>query len=675
MAKKRANVFEQYVDKLVLGLAGVVSVGLLWMFIVAGPYRVEYAGQKLGPGRLDSTIQTKAQRLQARLDEPPVPAPPYEPQLPRVLAKIQDPLGPVVADLIIPLPGIGEKAVIEQRQYRLPEMPALAAVDVQAIRTVAYVPIEPLDQSTPYDKAPVDLGDVDYVTVQASLDVASLYRGFRQSFNSPMLRHPDPELAQPVFATVDLERRRLQDDGSWGAWTLVPPPRNNHLARFLTVPTDPENPLEIELKMRQFRQFESTRQILQPTPYDFASPHEAWLVPTLYEKYTTLLRREREMKLREERERELDQLRRDRDTRTSTRPTTTRPTGRTTRGVDDRQAMRDTARGRTGPGGLTGRREDLAMREQYGYEGPGGVGRPGVPGARQEEKPDDVLADMAKLMLQPNENLAERKDPLVIWAHDDSIDEPGTYQYRMRLGVFNPIVGKNWVAPSQSELDKQVVLYTPYTDPTEPIGISARTYFFPTNVVADAMDAVQVDVARYHLGRWRTNEFTVHCGEPIGREVEVQPERPTAAGGFDGRERLMTPEYPGLDRYGGTGGAPTGPQKIDFSTDAVLVDVVTSTTWLTAGTALSRRDLREILYARNEGDMDRFPVTNRNWPAPVRSLYEEIKQSEQQGPIQYVARTHYRNKLDSALRQQRMPLEMDPRGREMIRGGGFPGQF
>jgi len=675
MTKKRTNLFEQYVDKFVLALAAIVSLGLLWLFVISNPYGVEYGARKLGPASLDAAIEQKAQRLQAKLQEPPTPAPPYKPKLPQIMAKIQDPLGPVVADLIIPVPGISEKAVVEDRKYRLPTLPALADVDIEAIRTVAYVPIDPLDPALPYDKAPVQFGDIDYVTVQASLDVAAIYRDFQRSFNSPMLRYPDPELAQPVFATVELQRRKRNEDGSWGPWTRVPPTRNNHLAEALVLPQDPENRIAVELKMRQFREFEVMRQILQPAPYDIASPTEAWLVPTLHEKYATLVQRERDAKLREERQQQMERLQQDRQMRSGTlnRRTPTRLTGR--RPAEDRRNLRNP---RTGlqQRGMRGGRQDPMMMEEYGY-GRETLGVRTGPATRQEEKSEDVLADMAELMLQPDEDLSQRTEPLVIWAHDDSIDQPGFYQYRMRLGVFNPIVGKQWVAPDQAELDKQIVLYTPYTEPTEPVEIRARTYFFPTNLVAGTTEAVEVAVARYHLGRWRTNDFTVYPGQPIGHEVELQPERPTADNPLTGRGRgavdpMMGREMLDMEGYGPGGTAPLGPEKVDFSTGAVLVDILPSVSWLTAGSALSRREIYEILYAKNPDNMERFPVSSRAWPASVRGLFDEIKRSEQQGPIQYVSRTHYRSKLQNALRERQTPRPGDMMYREGMMMEGRP---
>ncbi|MBN1817796.1 MAG: hypothetical protein JW828_10575 [Sedimentisphaerales bacterium] len=651
MAKKRGNLFEQYIDKLVLGLSVFVSLGLLWVFLLSQPYTVEYGAEKVGPGDLDRAITTNAQRLKSRLEEPPEPVPPYVP--PNVTERFENPIQYAqVPSWELTQPGIREQALEEKRLYRLPDMPMLSNLEAVRIRTVAYVPTQPLDQNLPYDKAPVELGDVDLVTVQTSLDISTLYRSFEQSFDSPVVRPQwrDSDLARPVFGAVDLERRTMQDDGSWGSWERVRPPRTDYLAGLLDVPRDPSKMLDIELKKNQLKRFEYMRHVLQPDPYDFASPHEVWLTPSLHEEYVRLAQREQEQKLREQREQERERLEREREARSRTTTTTRTQPGRVDPGMRDATARggRDRLRPGTDP-----RRGDSMMEDSYYYqEGMGGIRRPGQP-PKKEETSQDILAKLADVMLKDNENLRNRQEPLLIWAHDDSITQAGVYQYRLRVGVFNPILGKEWVANNQADLNDRVFLFTQYTEPTEPITVEDREYFFPMQVVADARDTVEIKVARYHLGRWRTNDFTVRSGEPIGRELEVEPTLPLADAGRGMDPRAMA-YYEGM----GTG-MPTGPEKIDFRTGAVLVDVQASATWETPGARLSRQEIQEILYAETGGDIERFAVSSRNWPGEVRSLHERIKQSEDRGPVKYVQRSHYRTQRQTAA-QSRLQNQMDP---------------
>ncbi|MBN1125317.1 MAG: hypothetical protein JXA82_09940 [Sedimentisphaerales bacterium] len=644
MAKKRGNLFEQYVDKLVLGLSVLVSLGLLWIFVLSQPYNVEYGSDNYGPGELDNVIFTSAQRLKTKLEESPAPVPPYTP--PNITNRFENPIqyaGTPTWELT--QPGIREQMMEEKRLYRLPDMPMLADLDVVKIRTVAYVPSQSLDASMPYDKAPVQLGDVDLVTVQASLDVSTLYRGFEQSFDSPVVRPQwrDSDLARPVFGAVDLERRKLQKDGSWSDWQRVRPARIDYLAEFLDVPRDPSKILDIELKKNQLKRFEYMRHLLQPEPYDFASPHEVWLTPSLHEEYIRLAEREEEQKLREQREQERERLQRERDARSRTTTNTRTQPGR----VDP--AMRDAgarSRDRTRPGSDP-RRGDPRM-EGY-YDEFGGIRRPGLP-VKKEETSEDILAKLADVMLKEDGNLRDRQEPLFVWAYDDSMAQPGVYQYRMRVGVFNPILGKGWVVNNQADLNDQVFLFTEYTDPTEPITVEDREYFFPMQLVADARDTVEIKVARYHLGRWRTNDFTVHSGEPIGQELEIEPENPLRTTGRGTDPRAMG--------YYDEGMTSTGPEKIDFRTGSVLVDVQASTTWETPGARLSRQEIQEILYTESSGDIEHFAVNSRNWPNEVRSLHDKIKQSEDRGPIKYVQRNHYRNQRQSAA-QSRLRSPMD----------------
>ena len=97
----------------------------------------------------------------------------------------------------------------------------------------------------------------------------------------------------------------------------------------------------------------------------------------------------------------------------------------------------------------------------------------------------------------------DKLEKLTFWAYDDTVEPRKTYRYRVRLGVFNPIAGTDKV--SQKSLDKRndVILWSSYSDVTEPIEIMGRLYFF-ANSVRDADKAVTVQISRLALGRWHS---------------------------------------------------------------------------------------------------------------------------------------------------------------------------
>lgn len=52
------------------------------------------------------------------------------------------------------------------------------------------------------------------------------------------------------------------------------------------------------------------------------------------------------------------------------------------------------------------------------------------------------------------------KDEIKLWAHDDGLEPGGIYRYRIRIGFFNPIAGKDWFETDNEELKKQIVLWS-----------------------------------------------------------------------------------------------------------------------------------------------------------------------------------------------------------------------
>ena len=46
MSKKKSNLFEEHVDKAVLAIVSILSLVFLWVFVLSGPYAVEYDGKK-----------------------------------------------------------------------------------------------------------------------------------------------------------------------------------------------------------------------------------------------------------------------------------------------------------------------------------------------------------------------------------------------------------------------------------------------------------------------------------------------------------------------------------------------------------------------------------------------------------------------------------------------------
>ena len=144
-------------------------------------------------------------------------------------------------------------------------------------------------------------------------------------------------------------------------------------------------------------------------------------------------------------------------------------------------------------------------------------------GGKASKSTDDIYKKFDKIAITEKTNFSEMLDPLVLWAHDDTVEEDKTYRYRMRLGVFNPIVGTNQLNGQNKQTKNNVVLWSDFSEVTKPVEIPLTLYFFPRDL-QETTKSLTVTVSRYVLGYWYSKDFTVKTGEMIGRVVEYEPD-------------------------------------------------------------------------------------------------------------------------------------------------------
>ncbi len=630
MKRKKGNSFEQHIDKIVIGLSAVIGLWLIWVFLLSNPFSQTIGGEKVGPGRIDEKIEQRARLLQQKLDEPPVPMRYSGTEGARYREVFANSIQKVPL-FQVPLPGFGSQLAEAKRMYRLPEIPDISDIAIEAIRTVVYLPEEEVDREVPYAQVPTKLGDMDLVSIQGTFDIPKLVFAFRESFAHPRMKPEwiDEKLAMPVFAAIHLERRQENPEGGWSEWTRVRPTQINSYKKMFTLP-EKVSDLDISLpvKIDLFRQFEVQREILQPTPYDIAAPKEIWLAPTFHAEYRKMIEKEESDARKAEQESKRLKAEQEREARNRANNPNT---GRTRPGVNQPgQADRDrqvSDRNRR----QTDTRRGMPPEEMGypGYPDPSGRILPGGRVKPAERVAADVVNDFEKKRFQVNTDWNKLKEPAVFWAHDDSISEPGVYQYRLRLGVFNPVAGKDWLAEGQKELTDQVILWSSYSPETEPIQIEPMHYFFPQKYMAE-QGSLEVKVSKFHLGQWRSEVFQIQPGEMIGGKVEPKTVNP-----------LLETTFPGLSREemayrdgGMMNPLQNLPREIDFSTGMVFVDLIASTQWI----GNSSQNLQEVLYSSDGLSLRQIPLESRNWPSELQTKLTQIKMVETDKPMQYVAR-------------------------------------
>ncbi len=164
-----------------------------------------------------------------------------------------------------------------------------------------------------------------------------------------------------------------------------------------------------------------------------------------------------------------------------------------------------------------------------------------------------------------------------------------------------------------------MVLFSNFSEPTETIEIPNKLHFFATDIketekggIADK--TVDVKVARYTLGNWVSETFSVKPGEQIG----------TVSNNEKVKDRLKQ------------AGIEAGP--IDLATGNIMVDARRTTEW--AGTALLKsKDFYELLYCRPGQTIQTMPVKERYWPEEVLKKYKEIKDAEAAEPVVLLSRS------------------------------------
>jgi len=649
--------FEEHVEKIILVIVGLVCAFLLITRVILSPNMVSYDDENFSPSTIDNYVYGQAQRLKQRLNDPPDQLEPYKPRAGEFLALLDSSVNNVDTTLwpVVPYElGTDARAA---GIYNLPRIGEVNDVAVEHIRTVAYVPIDPITEENPYDKAGNEPNDIDLVTVEAKIDMSELYDKFNESFIEDVEDEwADPCLAMPIFAAVQLQRQELNSDGIWSDWQIVPRQKIDQYRKLfaITENIDELPPGGLKVQMLQFDNKYIQIDLLQPQAYQIASAKEEWFPPVLHRKYMDLLRKEtleekREAKEaeREKREQELGEKRSRRaDSRTGTSGRTSRTGsgssssggigdiygggggGTNTRSRDRGRDRQSTTTGRLTEGG--GRSNDRRRSSRnrtgttdsmmdtpslYGNEGLGD----GRGTLRRGPSTNDIYYEYDDVALTSFTDFSKLREPMLFWAHDDTIEPKKTYKYRIRLGVFNPIAGTNQLSEQSISQKNKVILWSYFSDVTEPVEIPGRSYFFARDI-QEAAKTITVTVCQYVLGHWYSEDFKVRRGEVIGDVIEVEPEK----------EKFQRNRSRSQDVLGGRFTSlampkekTNVPEKIDYGTGAVMVDAMAMNDWW-GEKVLRTRHYYDMLYSFDGINIEHMPVGTAYWSKDMQSTFSYI---------------------------------------------------
>ena len=601
MSKKDSNFFEEHIEKIVLA---VVGLGCLWLFITRvlfSPTYIEYDNDKFDSGAIDNYISKQAAVLENKLNRKPEPKQPYQPRVDDFIARFDSAISDINIGIGLPQPIISSKEITDNRVYRIPLIGEVNEVLAEHIRTVAYVPNGKVGEENVYGPDNSEPNDIDFVTVEAKFDVSGLYKRFNTSFAGEDIQQDwrDPCLAKPVFASVQLQRQKLLSDGSWSDWQTVPRSKIDPRKRMFEVIED-INDLPaggIKVRLLQFDDAKVRIDLLQSKAYQIASAKEEWFPPSLHGKYVeyqkeidVIKRREAAVGKKEEREGERSD-RRSKQAAAKTRPTTEGTGGPSGEGMEGYVPSTPATVRKTPPTrGSQPERKSEKERPQKSKE--------------VSKTIDDVYKEFDEISITGSTDIARMDKPLLFWAYDDTVEPGENYRYRIRLGVFNPVAGTNQFSEQDKSWKNKVILWSKFSDATEAVDIPRTLYFFPREI-QEATKAVTVQVSKYVLGYWYSKDFTVKQGELIGKVGEYK----------------ITEEEESKKV--------TVPQTVDYTTDAVVVDMVLVTDW-SGGNNLHVNRFFDLLYSSNGKDIERLPIKSRYWTEALQNKFNEIKKYEKE---------------------------------------------
>ncbi|OQA04116.1 MAG: hypothetical protein BWY69_00102 [Planctomycetes bacterium ADurb.Bin401] len=605
MGMKKNNYIELYIDKIIIAAAAILALIILFVFVIKGP-SVDGAG----PSEIDDAIHQKALRLEERMNSEPNENIKYTSKQVEFLSLLKDPISKDVNEKIY-YPLAGESARLDSDSkfaYKIPAVGRIEKPTSSVVRMAAFVPSEELSMTVAYDTAEKTIEDLDLVTIESSIDVKSLYSRFKEAFagkNIPADRRKE-QYAKPVFAKVQLQRKSQQADGNWSDWSDVPYTKICNLKKNLAIPEAIE--YAVEMALVQFARNEFRTAVLQPDVYCDALPTDVWISPSFYNKRQVKLEKHKDEIRRQEMEAEKTRRLQERTTPSRV----TRETRTPARGVEDTMAP-GFGRTRESPSRTTSRRE-TTPRQPATRRQPVERERPARPDRNVTNAPvlPDITeeADFDAIKIKPEISL-DSFDKLVFWAHDDTAKPGEKYQYRIRIGVFNPIAGRDLVAEDQKEYRDEVVLWSDFAEVNSTVEIPHRSYFFPlevrdTSKGTSTDKTVEVLVAKYMLGNWVTKKYMLKNGEEIGKADE-EPDARLADAGINS-------------------------DPIDFSTGAALVDTRLISELSGTGT-LRPRDYYEIMYSYDGNEIQKMPVKEKNWPANTTKIYKDITAAIEAPPV------------------------------------------
>ena len=290
MAKKQTmNFFEANFEKIIIAVAIAFLGWVVYSNILNAP-GVEVSGEKLSATEAAEKGANISRKVVNDLSTPKSldSLESYESIGDNVMANIE----PVEMNEIPLSPPDITKLVLEQdiRNYAMPDQPQLSTPKIMLTHAQANVPVE-IDTTDDTDMGGMGIGgrnlsyevqDVTFVTVEATIDMAALYKEFEEAFSGPKVKKKLDTYNQPIVASVDLVRQELLPDGSWSKAEYVPRMKNDPMKNSFTIEElSRMSKTRHGIAMKDNLDPQVQLNMLQPAPYELIGT--PWLNPSARE--------------------------------------------------------------------------------------------------------------------------------------------------------------------------------------------------------------------------------------------------------------------------------------------------------------------------------------------------------------------------------------------------------
>lgn len=567
MKRKGITIWELYVERMVLGFAALIFVGVSAFNLLSRPNVVN----DVAPSEVDDLLRREAESVRGQLEPgaaPTIEVPRYEPLAPRFAEAIGSSISPALAlDLPGPRIGLGAETTSEVGADLRFHEPAFGAPD----RLLARQSFGALDPETVsaveelQQRFPEEPHDITWVSVYAVAPIAA----WREALADPGDVGESPIPPNWYDNRVDmldlvLEREQLVD-GTWTDRTVVGPLPGMTYSFRERLAADP-NKRDRDDMIAELLEPGRQEVVIRPPFYDTIDDAWAAVDPRLEESITVEEEMaesdaERELRHQERRYRQAlaEKAEVERTLDEEGAPYEAERPGRPPRGDRDRSGRS----GGEGEGG--GRREappgGVAPPGAGGGIGAGGEPKGGVDPAKEREKRILGLQRRWKRAAGDVERIARKIDELrialglpplgeepvevvaaptdllsgdevVVWSHDIDVEPGATYRYRVRIEVVNPFFARTLdLTAAQEDLARRATIASDSSPWSSPVEVQPPTRLFITKATVEGRQRegrATAEVYHYERGRWWYAAFPVEPGMRVG-----EPRSPRGAGPVD----------------------------------------------------------------------------------------------------------------------------------------------